>query len=425
VVKKTWAAYHPIDERTIRVDDIIDQNTVRTAVLSTFMLDPDWILAGKFDLTRTKFYMILHAKDAPQKAMYKQDFDGIKSARVCLPKLTGMIGCQHSKLMLLFFVDHVRIVVPSANLVDFDWGETGTMENSAFIIDLPRRGDAESKQIFEDLPPFGRSLQHFLKNQEVAIDVRNGLLGFDYSATKRLAFVHTSAGAFHDADVVQTGLPSLSAAVQQLGLDTTDDVQVDFAASSIGSLKDETINTIYAAAQGRDITSALSRERLKRSDAKVKANMRIYFPTADTVKTSIGGFDSAGTICLNADYWNKPGFPREIFRDYKSTRQGLLSHNKLMFVRGRRKDGTAVAWVYVGSANCSESAWGRMVTKGVKLSCNNWEAGVLIPVETPPDDLSDLGEVFKSVMDVPFESGESKGLEYGNRKPWFFMGKDR
>ena len=127
---------------------------------------------------------------------------------------------------------------------------------------------------------------------------------------------------------------------------------------------------------------------------------------------------------MQKSYWDKDGFPREIFRDYKSSRQGLLSHNKLLFVRGQKR-GKSIAWVYVGSANCSGSAWGNLVTKGVKLNCNNWESGVVLPVEEPPDDLSDLGKVFESVMDVPFEYGDGKGLEYGDRRPWFYMRKDR
>lgn len=36
---------------------------------------------------------------------------------------------MHSKLMLLSHPTHLRIVVPSANLVPYDWGETGIMEN--------------------------------------------------------------------------------------------------------------------------------------------------------------------------------------------------------------------------------------------------------------------------------------------------------
>lgn len=421
VVKKTWSCNHPVDNRTIKIEEIIDKKNVRTAVLSTFIMNPDWILTGKFDVSKTKFFMILHAKTADEKAVLREDFDGLKQARLCLPSLTGAIGCQHSKLMLLFFADFVRVAIPSANLVNFDWGETGFMENSVFIIDLPRKAEKTS---MDELPFFGRSLFQFLKNQGVVADVREGLLGFDFGATEGLAFIHTSEGAHLNDNAMQTGLPSLSAAVRQLGLDTDEDIHIDFAASSIGSLSEDFINTVYEAAQGKDITTAPSRELRKTRSAKVHANMRVYFPTNDTVNASMGGPNKAGTVCLQKQSWTKPGFPRDIFRDYRSSRQGLLSHNKLLFVRGK-KDGTSIAWVYVGSANCSQSAWGNLVTKSVKLACNNWESGVLIPVEAPPEDLSDLGKVFESVMDVPFEYGEGKGLEYGDRGPWFFMRKDR
>lgn len=43
--------------------------------------------------------------------------------------MDGPVNCMHSKLMLLFHPDYLRIVVPSANLVPYDWGEVGVMEN--------------------------------------------------------------------------------------------------------------------------------------------------------------------------------------------------------------------------------------------------------------------------------------------------------
>jgi len=36
---------------------------------------------------------------------------------------------MHSKLMLLFHPEYLRVVVPTANLTNYDWGETGVMEN--------------------------------------------------------------------------------------------------------------------------------------------------------------------------------------------------------------------------------------------------------------------------------------------------------
>lgn len=44
--------------------------------------------------------------------------------------MDGQVNCMHSKLMLLFHPNYLRIVIPSANLVPYDWGEAGgVMEN--------------------------------------------------------------------------------------------------------------------------------------------------------------------------------------------------------------------------------------------------------------------------------------------------------
>jgi hypothetical protein len=45
---------------------------------------------------------------------------------------------MHSKLQLLSYSTHLRVVIPTANLTSYDWGETGVMENVCFLIDLPR-----------------------------------------------------------------------------------------------------------------------------------------------------------------------------------------------------------------------------------------------------------------------------------------------
>jgi hypothetical protein len=44
------------------------------------------------------------------------------------PAMNGP-GAMHSKLQLLKYPDYLRVVVPTANLVPYDWGETGVMEN--------------------------------------------------------------------------------------------------------------------------------------------------------------------------------------------------------------------------------------------------------------------------------------------------------
>lgn len=95
---------------------------------------------------------------------------------------------------------------------------------------------------------------------------------------------------------------------------------------------------------------------------------------------------------------------------------------------GCNKDTESRAWVYIGSANCSESAWGRIGkeknTGREKLNCRNWECGVVVPVKRGARVKQDEGageegveslELFNGLVPVPMVY---PGEEYGEKKPW-------
>lgn len=107
---------------------------------------------------------------------------------------------------------------------------------------------------------------------------------------------------------------------------------------------------------------------------------------------------------------------------------------KILFVRAKEaaraeaRSGTG-AWAYVGSANCSESAWGKLVkdrvSKTPKLNCRNWECGVLLPharFQAPdsspgyPKSITGL-DIFKGLVPIPMQY---PGDEYSSRRPWFY-----
>jgi len=115
---------------------------------------------------------------------------------------------MHSKLQLLSHPNYLRIVIPSANLVPYDWGETGVMENVSlrpkkksrinsntkdkivFIIDLPRFA-AEKIGTLDGLTDFGKELRYFLDAMGLDSKISNSLLKFDFSRTAKLRFVHS------------------------------------------------------------------------------------------------------------------------------------------------------------------------------------------------------------------------------------------
>ncbi|KAH0360280.1 phospholipase D/nuclease, partial [Aureobasidium melanogenum] len=401
-VKKTWAFGHARAD-DIKIEEVLEKSTLRTALLSAFQWETNWIM-GKLNLQQTKVIMVMQADNEDVKQQYRQETAYLgKILRLVFPSMEGNINCMHSKLMLLFHPHKLRVVVPSANLTSYDWGEQGIMENSVFLIDLPRHEDTAINDA-SSLPQFGRELLFFLRKKGCEEDILKGVLNFDFSNTKDLAFVHSVGGTHYGDGMERTGYVGLSTAIRELhpssqfSLCSQSNLQIDYPASSMGSLNDDFLIIMHNAARGEDATAiptTTSRTAPKPfqdtiSTTNIRENFRIYFPTHSTVATSKDGVMCGGTICHRSEWWNRYGFPRECFRDYRSKRPGMLSHNKIIYARGVNKRGEQVAWKYVGSANLSESAWGKLTwdrkNKEWKIGCRNWECGVILPV--PKEELT-------------------------------------
>ncbi|KAJ9638859.1 hypothetical protein H2199_006719 [Coniosporium tulheliwenetii] len=417
VVKKTWAFGH---ERSndIKIEEVLQRADLKLAVLSAFQWDMDWLFR-KIDIKITNVILVMQAKEKADQDRFRSDAAGMPNLRLCFPPMPGQVNCMHSKLMLLSHPRHLRVVVPSANLVSYDWGESGIMENSVFLIDLPLLEDGKRSSVNE-LTAFGKELMHFLKAMGLEGTVRDSILKFDFSATDHLAFVHTVGGAHYGEDLKRTGYPGLSRAVRTLGLQSGTPFKIDFCASSIGSLSMGFLTLIYKAARGLTVDEVS--ESGKPKPAKKK---KLPMPPADITNDANVEEEGPETLC-------------DDFRIYFPTHDTVASSKggtNILFARGQRRneDGkiSNIAWMYTGSANLSESAWGKLVVdkskKEAKLNCRNWECGVLMAVPTSSSgDLDDMQsgkfpgmEVFREVYDVPFQY---PGAEYGDRKPWFIQG---
>lgn len=126
---------------------------------------------------------------------------------------------MHSKLLLFFYANHLRIAIPTANLTSSDWGECGRLENMLFVIDLPLVTSQTEKQ--NSQYPFYTSLLQFLSAQAVPQDVLTRLSTFDFAATRdnNIAFVHSIAGSHTNPEIRDsTGRCGLGGAVRGMGL---------------------------------------------------------------------------------------------------------------------------------------------------------------------------------------------------------------
>ncbi|KAL2022295.1 hypothetical protein VTK56DRAFT_5693 [Thermocarpiscus australiensis] len=441
VVKKTWAFGHPRQADDIKIEEVLQKHKLQLAVLSSYQWDEEWLLS-KIDLARTKLVLIAFATDEAQKEEMRSNVPRDR-IRFCFPPMQAM-GSMHSKLQLLKYETYMRIVIPTGNLMSYDWGETGTMENMVFIIDLPKFHDAAQRDA-QQLTPFGEELSYFLRAQGLDEKLVSSLDNYDFSQTSRYSFVHTIPGSHTGEDAWRrTGYCGLGRAVSALGLSSASPIELDFVCASLGAVNYSLLAALYYACQGdcglKEYESRTCGRKSKNAAsadndiAVVRDHTRVYFPSRETVLQSKGGRNGAGTICFQAKWWRLQSFPHEVLRDCKSVRKGLLMHSKVIYVRRRdtEKPNSCRGFAYVGSANLSESAWGRLVKDRVtgkpKLTCRNWECGVLLQAS---DSVASAGasndlDMFKSCVPVPMEwpglaFSSGAGDSGHQRTPWFYQ----
>lgn len=336
-VKKTWAL---LRERAddIKLEEVLQSDDLKLAVLSAFQWDVPWLMNKLQDSTRVIF--VMQAKGHATKEQYQKETSGMPNLKLCFPPMDAMVNCMHSKLMLLSYRTYLRIVVPTANLTPHDWGETGVMENMLFLIDLPRLPGTESAPM-GSMTPFGRELVVFLEAKGLPPSIIESLYYFDFSRTKDFAFVHTIGGVHFvkDESWRRTGYCALATAVKEVGLETNEALSIDYVTSSLGTASMMFLSSIYLAAQGdsgmteygwRDRRSlAAANPQRETVQKNIRANFHILFPTHDTVASSTGGPRCAGTICFQQQYYESPFFEKGTLRDCKSRREGMLMHSKV------------------------------------------------------------------------------------------------
>ncbi|KAJ5570241.1 uncharacterized protein N7459_009671 [Penicillium hispanicum] len=467
IVKKTNVRKAPRSGNDITIQEVIQRGDLELAVFSSYLWDMEWLFSN-VDTRNTRFILVMSAKEESLRRQIEEETRSMPNIRLCFPPMDGQVNCMHSKLMLLFHPGYLRIVVPTANLTSTDWGENNLMENAsqptAFLIDLPKNREGSSPNIPK--PQFYDDLVYFLKASTLHDNIIAKLDNFDFSSTARYAFVHTIGGTHSGESWKRTGYSGLGQGVNSMGLRSTAPINIDYVTSSVGSLTEEFLRAIYLACKGDDgltdytirntkpAAAAQStdptRTLMLQSSHEWRDRFQVYFPSDQTVHAAHDTpARTAGTICFQSKWWNGPKFPRQVLKDCESKR-GVLMHNKLIFVRPAEpitlpNTTTCRGWAYVGSANLSESAWGRIVkdraTGQPKLNCRNWECGVLVPVTDGQDvkaasgshgdegvraeaddelqSISSPSEIFRDIVPVPMKL-PARSLGAG-REPWFFM----
>lgn len=104
------------------------------------------------------------------------------------------------------------------------------------------------------------------------------------------------------------------------------------------------------------------------------SDFRVVFPTEEYVKSSKLGENGAGTITFQKKYWLSDTFPKSVM--YQSISNGL-SHKVIV---AQEKEGSR-GFYYIGSHNCTESAWGSLGKAG-QVRMNNHELGIVFELDS-------------------------------------------
>ncbi|KAJ2026476.1 hypothetical protein GGI10_000710 [Coemansia sp. RSA 2530] len=358
------------------LSDILQKGKLRKALLSTYVLDLDWLLRH-FDSSTKLVIVKSYDPKVEQRGVHQSE-----GGRITLvnPEFTNQTyPMMHSKVMLLFYDDYVRFVVSSANLFDIDWT---VLQNIVFIQDMPYTSEAVSSG-------FAEELAGSLRDISVPEAVVERLNFVDCSRVKVhiVTSVPTAAGRsqFHADSYGLDRLSKVAKMMRDPELDESEsyDTKLYCYGSSMGRLTSAYLRNFYARAMGSTPVNIQSSGGLSTSD--MERNVKVGFHTQAQGLGNVHGSTPRQCIKFKADFYSNPPFPRYALHRVESKVANTLIHAKVILARsnatnkGQRKPGER-GWIYLGSHNFTPGAWGH-VQRGPDKRCNinNYEFGVILP----------------------------------------------
>ncbi|WFC95175.1 hypothetical protein MBRA1_001822 [Malassezia brasiliensis] len=291
---------------------------------------------------------------------------------------------QHSKLLLLFFATHVRVVISTGNLSQVDWSR---YEN----VDFPPHPTEPASQRSSGIE-FRVQLERVLQSLSLprSHPVFEGLQAYSFeSAAAHIVASWPVSKVTGWREIARAGIGRLHHVVRTLGMHIPH-MNLEAQGSSLGVYERRWLEQFYLMACGSDVQGVVPLPRRTAPGASPELtrltgctewpHMTILFPTQTYVQERfVEGPPGAGCFFAKPDDFRKKEL-RPLFGQPVSCRGDILMHAKCLVGQA---EGTG--WVYLGSANFTRAAWGTIAgtTSAPTLSLNNWELGVVLPLDSP------------------------------------------
>jgi tyrosyl-DNA phosphodiesterase-1 len=326
-------------------------------------------------------------------------------------------GSSHSKILVLVYPEFLRLVITSCNMMDID---TVLGDNHWYIHDLPKHSSRATTKLSSFEMDFLAHLEA-LSTPEAFIDSIRGM--YDYSKVK-LHLVTSAPGVCSGAKAEKHGLLRLRQVIRNLDLKLPSkdkkELRLEVCAASIGNLSAKWLNGFNDCALGKEKIAIAD------SDDSVP-DLKLFYPSVgDVKKAHTSAQDAASNIGCHIRPWeNAPLAIKNIFHHYESKDTGRLFHQKLIMAYNPLDKKALPYYVYVGSANLSQSAWGALEPdkKKNEATCNtklvkitNFECGVVIPGQLIEGLLEPGTENWQEGI-IPYVQTATK-YELPKDKPW-------
>lgn len=321
------------------------------------MLDAHFVTGSKAgDDTKEKLYM--------QKMLC--EYPDTISVHTIL--LTKRYATHHTKMMILGFgSEELQIVIHTANLTNFDWGN---MTQGAWVsprLTQLRSGQTNDGQFFCDF------CQYLGNYGEITTGLIKILGRYNFAPIRAVLVASAPCSARRgDVDYTAYGLHKLHTELSKLAptVAATDHIVMNVSAiSSLGPTSDYLTKQVFRALNG----SAANREPA--------IEPKIIFPTVEDVTESLNGFDSGIAIHYRqSQFYMKAQtqYLKRYLHKWAARHAGrarAAPHIKTYL----RVDSTwsHIKWILLTSANLSKQAWGIESKTGV-FDIQSFELGVLL-----------------------------------------------
>ncbi|KAJ2809539.1 hypothetical protein H4R20_000041 [Coemansia guatemalensis] len=364
-------------EDTVNLAELLDATELTEALLTTYALDMDWLLAHfrpdtQLTLIADQQQLSRKMENTPEQKQLRKE----QGIRMITPEfIIPEVQIMHTKLMLLFYPEHMRLLVSSANLVEDEWS---IVQNSVFVQDFP----LDNRQIFA-ANEFSKDLAYSLHDLSAPFAIIARFNNVDFSRAKVSIVSSVPTGSKiqrHHMNMDSYGMLRLA---KVLDIPEPNNGSLEFepctrlycVGSSLGKIDIGWLRDFYICAHGLN-PEPISLEERREMVSDDLIDIGVAFHTQGQIdRCKYGAERCSQYIFARRDVYEDKNFVRSMLLRVKPRIENTLVHSKAIVARSgvSQKSG----WIYIGSHNFTPAAWGRLY-RGGKPYFNNYEFGVIL-----------------------------------------------